>query len=134
MRGLFFKIFVVFWIAQSLIFVISTALIVRHHFESPDVVFDTLDSSLLNDGIGAAVAFESGVCAAVQTYGVSIGQMIALTSATGEVLCNPSAIATEGTTDGPPMRINGNQVGQQYVWKVPISLLASGKQYVFLLS
>ena len=32
MRGLFFKVFIIFWIAQSLIFVISTALIVRRHF------------------------------------------------------------------------------------------------------
>ena len=46
MRGLFFKVFIIFWIAQSLIFVISTALIVRHHFESPDVVFDALNSGL----------------------------------------------------------------------------------------
>jgi hypothetical protein len=39
MRGLFFKIFIIFWIAQSLIFVISTALIVRHRFQpSPDVL------------------------------------------------------------------------------------------------
>ncbi len=50
MRGLFFKVFIIFWIAQSLIFVISTALIVRHHFEGPEAQFDTLDSSLQNDG------------------------------------------------------------------------------------
>ena len=37
MRGLFFKVFIIFWIAQSMIFVISTALIVRHHFDRPDV-------------------------------------------------------------------------------------------------
>ncbi len=54
MRGLFFKIFIIFWIAQSLIFMISTALIVRHHFESPDVLFDGLHSSLENDAQRAA--------------------------------------------------------------------------------
>ncbi len=49
MRGLFFKVFVVLWIAQSLIFVISTVLIVRHHFDSPAVFFDALNSSLRNE-------------------------------------------------------------------------------------
>ena len=49
MRGLFFKVFIIFWIAQSLIFVISTVLIVRRHFDGPEAQFDMLDSSLLND-------------------------------------------------------------------------------------
>ena len=35
MRGLFFKIFIIFWIAQSLIFVISTALILHRRFPPP---------------------------------------------------------------------------------------------------
>ena len=36
MRGLFFKIFIIFWIAQSLIFVISTAFILAHRFPRPN--------------------------------------------------------------------------------------------------
>jgi len=32
MRSLFFKIFIIFWIAQSLVFVISTALILSRRF------------------------------------------------------------------------------------------------------
>ena len=55
MRGLFFKVFIIFWIAQSMIFVISTALIVRHHFERPDAAFEALYSSLQNDAAKAAV-------------------------------------------------------------------------------
>src|ERR1039458_1897353 len=61
MRGLFFKVFVILWIAQSLIFVISTALIVRHHFDSPDVLFDALPSSLHIEARESMSTFESGV-------------------------------------------------------------------------
>jgi hypothetical protein len=50
MRGLFFKVFIILWIMQSLIFVISTALIVRHHFDSPDVFFDAMHSGLRSEG------------------------------------------------------------------------------------
>ena len=48
MRGLFFKIFAIFWIAQSLIFIISTALIVQHRFPRPDILMDSLFSNLRN--------------------------------------------------------------------------------------
>jgi two-component system sensor histidine kinase CpxA len=133
MRGLFFKIFILFWIAQSLIFVISTALIVRHHFGGPDVAFETLDSSLLNDGKGAVAALETGGCAAVQAYGAGIAQVIALKGEAGQTLCNPAGMVGLDKLEGVPQRISGTQVGMQYVWTVPVSS-ASGKRYVFLLS
>jgi two-component system sensor histidine kinase CpxA len=133
MRGLFFKVFILFWIAQSLIFVISTALIVRHHFGSPDAAFDTLDSGLLNDGKGAVAASETGGCAAVQAYGAGISQVIALENEAGQILCNPAGMVGQDKFEGFPERVTGTQVGMQYVWTVPVSS-ASGKKYVFLLS
>ena len=84
MRGLFFKVFIIFWIAQSLIFVISTALIVRHHFEGPEALFDTLDSSLQNDGNAAVAAWERGGCGALEAYGASIAQTVSLADAAGQ--------------------------------------------------
>jgi two-component system, OmpR family, sensor histidine kinase CpxA len=133
MRSLFFKIFVIFWIAQSLIFVISTALIVRHHFESPDVLFDGLHSSLENDARRAVAAYESGGCAAVNSLGSEIEQQIALKDASGRDLCNPLGLPLPAASTQYPARITSDQAAHQFVWRVPVTS-PSGKSYIFLLS
>ncbi|MDR3725289.1 MAG: ATP-binding protein [Terracidiphilus sp.] len=141
MRGLFFKIFIIFWIAQSLIFVISTALIVRHHFESPDILFDTLASGLRLQARDAAAAYEQGGCAAVEKYGKSIGQTVALGTAAGAKLCWPQGMVHPGTSETRqpskperhPNQIPGFQIGNQYVWAVPTTA-DNGNAYVFFLS
>lgn len=62
MRGLFLKIFAILWLAQSLIFIISTALIIRQRFPGPNLAFDALDSNLrYNAGIAVA-AYETQGC------------------------------------------------------------------------
>ena len=141
MRGLFFKIFILFWIAQSLVFVISTALIVRHHFESPDILFDTLNSGLRTNARDAAAAYEQGGCAAVARLGATIGQTIALADASGGDLCWPQGMARPPFFDAPeprqperhPEHLPGFQIGNQYIWSVPVAA-ASGARYVFLMS
>lgn len=132
MRSLFLKIFVIFWIAQSLIFVISTALIVHHHFESPDVLFDGLHSSLGNDARRAAAAYESGGCAAVSALGTEIEQQIGLKDAAGNDLCNPRGLPLPAPSSQFPARITSTQSGAEFIWRVPATS-ASGKQYIFLL-
>jgi hypothetical protein len=42
MRGLFTKIFLGFWIAQSLTFAISTMLILQHSFVRPNEIMEVL--------------------------------------------------------------------------------------------
>lgn len=133
MRGLFFKIFILFWIAQSLIFVISTALIVRHHFESPEASIDMLNSSLANEAKAAVETWETGGCLAMQAYGKSIGQTIGMEDASGQMLCAAANLSDVGKGEGIPPRAMGRQVGLQYVWRVPAASW-SGKRYVFLLS
>jgi two-component system sensor histidine kinase CpxA len=133
MRGLFFKIFIIFWVAQSLIFVISTWLIVRSHFDGPEAQFDTLDSSLQNEGNSAVVAWEIGGCDALQAYGKGIAQTISLADATGNPLCKQAGMEGLEKNVTVPNRILGSQVDQQFLWRVPV-LSASGKHYVFLLS
>ncbi len=141
MRGLFFKIFIIFWIAQSLTFVISTALIVRHHFESPDILFDTMNAGLRNDARDAATAFEQGGCAAVAQQGAKQHQTIALSDAQGKDLCWPEGMARPEhilVNDPPqpehrPDHVAGFQIGERYVWDVPITA-ASGAHYVYLQS
>ncbi|MGA2535454.1 MAG: ATP-binding protein [Terracidiphilus sp.] len=133
MRGLFFKVFIIFWIAQSMIFVISTALIVRHHFERPDAMFDELNSRLQNDAEKAANAYEAGGCDAFRAFGVSIAQTIALQGSQGQSLCNNPAMEQSAERLPLPARVTGSQVGRQYVWRVPASS-ATGTKYLFLLS
>ena len=142
MRGLFFKIFIIFWIAQSLTFVISTALIVRHHFESPDILFDTLNSGLRTNAREAAAAYEQGGCAEVEKYSTVIGQTIALADAASNELCWPQGMARPAIIDAHeplpqanrhPEHMPGFQIGNQYVWNVPV-LATSGTRYVFLMS
>ena len=134
MRGLFFKIFIIFWIAQSLIFMISTALIVRHHFESPDVLFDALHSSLENDAQRAADAYETGGCDAVQPFrhGASSSRLPSKMRPAHD-LCNPHGLAMPAAVTEFPTRIVGTQLGAQYIWRVPAAS-PSGKHYVFLLA
>ncbi|MGD1062549.1 MAG: ATP-binding protein [Terracidiphilus sp.] len=133
MRSLFFKIFVIFWIAQSLIFAISAVLIVRHHFESPDVLFDGLHSSLENDARRAAAAYESGGCAAVDALGAQIEQQIALKDAAGRDLCNAAGLPFPAASTEFPTRITSSQAGERFLWRVPVTS-SSGKTYLFLLS
>jgi two-component system sensor histidine kinase CpxA len=133
MRSLFFKIFVIFWIAQSLIFAISTVLIVRHHFESPDVLFDGLHSSLENDARRAAAAYESGGCAAVDALGKEIEQQIALKDAAGQDLCNAPGLPLPPANAENPTHITSSQAGEQFIWRVPITS-SRGKTYLFLLA
>ena len=62
MRGLFLKIFGIFWLAQSLIFIITTTLIVRQRFPSPTTFVDALDTNLRHDATLALHDFETDGC------------------------------------------------------------------------
>ena len=133
MRGLFFKIFIIFWIAESLIFVISTALILRRHFEGPEVFFDMLNSTFVNYGSRAAVAYETGGCPALRSFGVQIGQQVVLTDSAGQDLCNPAAPPLPALLNRSVLPVSGMQVGQHYLWRVSVTS-ASGKKYDLILS
>jgi two-component system sensor histidine kinase CpxA len=133
MRSLFFKIFIIFWIAQSLIFAISTALIVSRHFEGPEVFFDVLDSSLTNNAGRAVQAYETGGCPALSAFGREIDQQIALKDASSRDLCNAAAPPLPVFDRENHAHIAGAQSGLQYLWRVAVAP-AGGKQYFFVLS
>ncbi len=99
MRGLFFKVFIILWIAQSLIFVISTALIVRHHLGGPDAFFDALHIGLQNEAMESAAAFEAGGCDGMRAYASARGQQIALLDATGQNQFSVAGAQTSWTGD-----------------------------------
>ena len=133
MRGLFFKIFIIFWIAQSLIFVISTALIVRRHFEGPQATFDFLNSTMRTDAQAAVRAYESGGCNALQAYSAGISQTLALENASGRMVCRIPGFEGIESAASSSGRLNGVDVDGRYVWRLPIAS-PGGAQYTFLLS
>lgn len=133
MRGLFFKVFIIFWIAQSAIFVISTALILRHRFDGPGVVFDAWDSNLLNQAKENLNLFEGGGCTALHNYGNAHGQSITLRDTSGRDVCNAASVPVHLPKPRGHRGVVGQQLGQQYVWSVFISS-SSGTPYVFQLS
>src|SRR3954464_4998862 len=96
MRGLFFKIFVIFWIAQSLIFVISTAVIINRRSPRPDFLFSAIFDSIRDESSQAALMFESGGCAEMNAVRRPPGKSVALEDETGRVLCGSSIPAVPG--------------------------------------
>lgn len=133
MRGLFFKIFAIFWIAQSLIFLISTALILRHRRPSPQILFDTLSDTLRNEAKESVAAFESGGCPAFETYAATRSQQLTLEDANGRTLCGFSVhVPLDANTD-TQNPISGAQAGSQHVWRVSTTSV-QGTRYFFLFS
>jgi two-component system, OmpR family, sensor histidine kinase CpxA len=133
MRSLFFKIFIIFWIAQSLIFVISTALIIRHRVPHPEFVLNALFNDVQYESSQATSAFESGGCAALDAAVQTRENSFALEDQYGNALC-PSAVrlaVSYGT--GSVTEAGGKQVGDRYLWRAPV-VSKTGKKYLFLLS
>lgn len=127
MRGLFLKIFVILWIAQSLIFVISTALILRHRFPNPNVTRLSLSNTLHNEGLEAAALYERQGCAALAAYASVHQQAITLEDASNHVLCgSPVNDKAEPLT----REIAGHQEDNFYVWSLPLTS-PSGANYRF---
>jgi len=132
MRGLFLKIFVIFWIAQSLIFVISTALIVRQRFPSPDIVSDALDSNLKHDASVALQAYEAGGCTGFANNSARYEPAGAtLLDEQGQVLCKtPNAPSFTGIISQFPDRIDGRQVDGHPLWLIP-AISSAGVRYEY---
>ena len=133
MRGLFFKIFIIFWIAQSLIFVISTSLILRHRFPRPDVLRDSLFSSLRSESIDAVRRFEAGGCEAVHAYAAAHGQFVGFTDDAGHLLCSSSQNPQLAAQPPASEEITGSQVADRYIWSVPVRS-AEGKRLFYTVS
>jgi two-component system sensor histidine kinase CpxA len=133
MRGLFFKIFAIFWIAQSFIFLISTALILRHRPPSPRIAFDTLSDTLRNEAEESLAAYQSGGCSAFVTYAAAHNQNLALEDANRHTLCgSPVQMQARQNSDNED-GVVGAHIGSQYVWRVPFTS-AEGSRYFFFLS
>lgn len=133
MRGLFLKIFAIFWLAQSLIFIISTTLIVRQHFASPNMVSEALENNLRNDASAAIADFTTGGCSSFRNNSARNEPSGAtLLDADGHILCTtPTAPALLHIANLPATRIDGRLVGNRWVWLIPITS-ANGNHYLYV--
>jgi two-component system sensor histidine kinase CpxA len=136
MRGLFAKIFLGFWIAQSLTFLISTVLILRRQFVRPNEMMDVLNTTLPIAATAAANAYEAGGCAGLHQFAASLRQTIYLADNPTHFLCEANvSFAAAGVlanlTSEP--RVHSRLVGEQNLWSTAIQS-TSGRNYFFLLS
>lgn len=136
MRGLFFKVFIIFWIAQSLIFVISTAVILHRRFPRPDPFLDPIFSGIARESATAASNFETGGCDAMRASLQRSGRTVVLADEFGQELCT---LADLQAAPMPPLspaketEVTVREVGNHFVFTVPVTS-ASGRRYQYFLS
>lgn len=116
MRSLFLKIFAIVWLAQSLIFVISTGLIIRKHFPPEGAAFD---SHLLRDATQAAMAYQRGGCSEFANRPQPGGAY--LFDATGQLLCRTARGPEITRLSRIPDRIESVPIAGHLVWLAPAS-------------
>lgn len=137
MRGLFAKIFLGFWIAQSLTFLISTVLILRRQFVRPNEIIGVLNSTLPTAATAAANAYEAGGCAGFEQFAASLRQTIYLADTPTHFLCqanvSPAASGILANESRDPRVVHSTLIGEQNFWSTAIQS-AGGRHYFFLLS
>ncbi|HUY93928.1 MAG TPA: ATP-binding protein [Terracidiphilus sp.] len=132
MRSLFLKIFIIFWIAESLIFVISTALILNRRFPGPAPFLGPAYNALRGESARAIADYESEGCAGMLARAQERKATEALADAEGNVLCK--SVEFDAAHAAPPdAEIGGAQAGANYIWTVRATS-ASGKLYLYMLS
>ena len=132
MRSLFFKIFIIFWIAQSLIFVISTILIVKRSSPRPDLSQEYVFNDVRQNALGAVAAFESGGCAALLRQPLAARASVALRGEDGAELCASSRAPVIPLVLDPAVDFAGKLVGSQYIWQIAVAA-PSGRRYTYSL-
>lgn len=136
MRGLFTKIFLGFWIAQSVTFFISTMLIVRHRFARPNEMMEVLHDTLPNAASAAVSAYETGGCASLQQFSTSLHQTVFLTDSAGHLLCGSAVSSATTQSLALADKVSGvhySLIGDNYFWSMATPS-GSGRRYLFALS
>jgi len=130
MRSLFFKIFIIFWIAQSLIFVISTALILAHRFPHPTSILDPAFGSLRMEAGQALKAFEASGCAGFDRFAQQRLETIALADEGGKTVCGTTLEITQAPVASAD-EVYGRQMATGTEWTLPVTS-SSGQKLRFL--
>lgn len=132
MRSLFFKIFIIFWIAQTLIFVISTALILARRFPRPASMLDPAFSSLRAEAAEALQRFDASGCSGFDSFTQQHRGEFALVDENGRTVCGNGSLSAQDQVPSTT-EIYGRQLGQDTVWTLPV-VSAKGQQFRFLVS
>jgi len=136
MRGLFTKIFLGFWIAQSLTFVITTMLILQHRWVRPNETMEVLNTTLPIVAAAAANAYETAGCSGLREYASSLRQTLYLADPPNHFLCEPAApvVAADAFTAlAKRPGVIAISVGETNVWSTTIES-RTGHRYIFLLT
>lgn len=132
MRSLFFKIFIIFWIAQTLIFLISTALILARRFPRPASMLDPAFSSLRAEAAEALQSFDAGGCPGFDAFAQQHSGAFALVGEDGKTVCGNQSLSVQDQVPSTT-EIYGRQLGQETVWTLPVAS-AKGERFRFLVS
>jgi len=133
---MFAKIFLSFWISEILI-LFSTAFLLRHHFDSPEVQHRSLLQAMTMNGNAAVAAYSSGGCPALGQFSAMSPEPSYLVDDNNQLLCSPAQKPDLGdllrqVKVGRGSLI-GLQAGARYLWgaavKAPI-----GQSWVFVIS
>jgi len=136
MRSMFAKIFLSFWISEILI-LFSTAFLLRHHFDSPEVQHNSLLQSMTMSGNAASAAYLSGGCPALGQFLSLSPEPSYLVDSQDRVFC--AAAAKPDLRDvlrqvhEGPRRLAGMQIGDRYLWATEIAGPA-GQKWSFVIS
>jgi two-component system sensor histidine kinase CpxA len=132
MRGLFLKIFAIFWLAQSLIFIISTTLILREHFPGPNWS-EAFDATLKHNATLALHDFETTGCTGFSTNTSRFEPSgAALLSTNGQPVCTTSNAPTLPNLATPfPNRVDGRVINNRSLWLVPLTS-TNGTRYEYI--
>jgi two-component system sensor histidine kinase CpxA len=136
MRGLFTKIFLGFWIAQSLTFAISTMLIMQRSFVRPNEIMDVLKTALPSEGAAVVNTYETAGCSGLREYAASRHLTIYLADTPNHFVCEPAGapVAADALTAAEKQPgVLSTPTGDYYLWSTTIHS-ATGRSYVFLLS
>ena len=130
MRSLFFKIFIIFWIAQSLIFVITTAFILSRRFPRPASMLDPAFTSLHYESTLALKAFDSHGCQGFNAFAKERNEVLSLVDPNGQTVCGEAGLSTTAQV-ASGAEIYGRQLGKDTLWTFPVTS-ASGRMFRFV--
>lgn len=135
MRSMFAKIFLSFWISEILI-LFSTAFLLRHHFDSPEVQHQSLLQAMSMSGNAAATAYASGGCAALRQTLAMSREPSYLVDGNDRLLCPPPSKPVLDDllrqVHQGQHRLAGVQAGNRYLWGTGINT-PSGQSWIFVI-
>jgi two-component system, OmpR family, sensor histidine kinase CpxA len=135
-RGLFTKIFLGFWIAQSFTFFISTMLILQHRFIHPGDTMDVLTTTLPYTVAAAVHAYETQGCEGLRQVTATLRFPAYLADSPAHVLCQgnvPSAVLGSLANYGNQSGVQPALAGNDSLW-ITDAQSANGRRYLFLIT